>query len=133
MGADIDLAMARREAERDMRDRCRVFRLVKGSVLDEATGEYPTGEQTIYEGKARLKSPRMTAREVDAGSQLQVVTSTELQVPVDAEDLVAGSVVEMTACPDRPKQVGRRFKVVGPFDGTQTTKLRYRVEAADGR
>ncbi|UOQ60382.1 DUF6093 family protein [Leucobacter rhizosphaerae] len=139
VGADIDLMMARREAERNMRDRCRVTRISKGTALDEDTGKYPNVSTVIYEGaggaggKARLKHPRMAAKEVDAGSQLLVSTSLELQVPVASEDFAAGDVVEMTACPDRPNQVGRKFKVIGPFDGSQTTALRYRVEAFDGR
>lgn len=139
VAADIDLRMARREAERAMRDRCRVTREVPGTVLDEDTGTYPNVTTDVYggadgaTGKARLKHPRMAAKEVDAAGQLLVATSLELQVPVSTPDFAAGDVVEMTACPDRPNQVGRRFKIVGPFDGSQTTALRYRVEVFDGR
>ena len=133
MGADIDLLMARREAERDMRDKCKVTRTSKGTEFNEVTGEYPTVVATIYEGKSRLKSPRVAAKQADAGSQLLIATFTEIQLPVHSDDLFVGDVVEMIACPDRPNQVGRKFTVMGPFDGTQTTSLRYRVEVFDGR
>lgn len=133
MGADIDLRMGRVEAERDMRDRCKVTRSVTSDVLDEDTGTYPVVEMTVYEGKCRLKQPRMSAKEIDAAGQLLVSTSLELQVPVDTDDFAAGDIAEMVKSPDRPRQVGRQFKVVGPFDGSQTTKLRYRVEAFDER
>lgn len=133
MGADIDLLMARREAERDMRDKCKVTRESQGTVLNEVTGEYQTIVSTIYEGKSRLKSPRAAAKQADAGSQLLIATSTEIQLPAQSDDLLVGDVVEMTACPDRPNQIGRKFTVMGPFDGTQTTSLRYRVEVFDGR
>lgn len=137
VGADIDLKMARREAERSMRDRCRVVRRAKSAVLDENTGIYPTVESVVYgaagAGKARLKHPRTTAKNVEAGSQLLVEAMLELQVPVSSPDFWAGDVVEITASPDRPNQVGRKFKVVGPFDGSQTTSLRYRLEVFDGR
>lgn len=133
VGADIDLRMGRVEAERDMRDRCKVVRISKGPELDEITGLYPDVETVIYEGKCRLKQPRMSAKEIDAAGQLLVATSLELQVPVDSDDFAAGDVASMTVCPDRPRQVGRRFTIVGPFDGSQTTKLRYRVEAFDER
>lgn len=122
-----------------MRDRCKVTRAAPGTLLDEITGTYPNITTIVYggedgaTGKSRLKHPRMTAKEVDAAGQLLVATSLELQVPVDTADLKPGDLVEMTACPDRPNQIGRRFKIVGPFDGSQTTALRYRVEAFDGR
>lgn len=125
--------MARREAESGMRDACKATVLVKSEVLDEDTGEYPMVPRTIYEGKARLKHPRSMAQAKDAGSQLVVMTSMEIQIPVDSDDLPAGCVVEITRCPDRPRQVGREFSVVGPFDGSQTTALRYRIEVSDER
>ena len=133
VGADIDLRMGRVEAERDMRDRCKVTRSVVSDVLDEDSGTYPTVETTVYEGKCRLKQPRMAAKELEAAGQLLVSTSLELQVPVDSDDFAAGDIAQMVRSPDRPRQVGRSFKVIGPFDGSQTTKLRYRVEAFDER
>lgn len=133
MGADIDLVMARREAERAMRDSCKVTRTVKGSTFNEATGSYPSTTTTVYEGKCRLKHPRMAAKDVEAGSQLLVMSALELQVPVAADSFHAGDAVEITGAPDRPAQAGRLFTIAAPFDGTQTTSLRYRVEAADGR
>lgn len=133
MAADIDLRMARGEAERGMRDRCTVSRTTVSSTLDQETGTYPEISVEVYSGRARLKHPRMAAKHVEAGSQLLVETMLELQVPVATDDFAAGDVVEITASPDRPNQVGRRFKVVGPFDGSQTTALRYRIEVFDGR
>ncbi len=132
MAADIDLLMSRREAERAMRDTCKVTRATVGT-LNEATGKRPTTVSTVYTGKGRLKHPRVIAKDAEAGSQLLAMSSLEIQVPVSAAGFEAGDVVEMTSCPDRPAQVGRRFRVVAPFDGTQTTSLRYRVEVDDGR
>lgn len=133
MGADIDLQMSRREAEQGMRDTAKVMRIADSTVLDEETGNYVPVVTEVYLGKSRLKHPRTLAKQVDAGSQLLVESNLELQVPVDTDDFESGDVVEITACPDRPKQVGRKFKIVGPFDGSQTTALRYRVVVFDGR
>lgn len=133
MGADIDLRLARREAERDMRDKIKVTRASGTKTWNETTGEWAETEDTIYSGKGRLKSPRSAARSVEAGAQLIVVSHTEIQLPVDSDDLRAGDIALITECPDRPKQVGRRFRIVGPFDGSQTTALRFRVEAVDPR
>lgn len=116
-----------------MRDTCKVTRTVKGSTFNEATGSYDSTTATVYEGKCRLKHPRMAAKDVEAGSQLLVATMLEIQVPVAADSFRAGDVVTITGSPDRPAQAGRLFTVVASFDGTQTTSLRYRIEAADGR
>lgn len=132
MAADIDLVMSRREALRDMRDVCTVKR--DGvRTFNDTTGHWTNSPTSVYSGACRVKSPRSVSSQGDAGSQLMVVTSTEVQFPVTAADLVAGDVVEITASPDRPSQVGRKFKIIAPFDGTQSTSLRYRVEVADGR
>lgn len=137
MATDIDLRMARREAERAMRDRCTVTRERKSDVFDEETGTYPVVQDVVYgeagKGRARLKNPRTVARPHESASHLTVSTQLEIQVPVDSEDFEPGDILEMTACPDRPRQVGRKFRVIGPFDGTQTTALRYRVEVHDAR
>lgn len=116
-----------------MRDICKVVRETRSGTLNEATGVFPITSTTVYEGKSRLKHPRVIAKEADAGSQLITLSSLEIQVPVATAGFEPGDIVEMTTCPDRPAQVGRRFKVIAPFDGTQTTSLRYRVEAVDVR
>lgn len=115
-----------------MRDKCKVTRETRGA-FNESTGEHAVTVTEVYVGKCRLKHPRMTAKDVEAGSQLLAVSSLEVQVPVSAAGFRAGDVVEMTSTPDRTAQAGRKFTVLAPFDGTQTTSLRYRIEAADER
>lgn len=132
VGADIDLVMARREAERAMRDEVKVTRTVIG-VINESTGNPSTTTTSIYQGKGRLKHPRASAKDIEAGAQLLAISALEVQVPVSTAGFTSGDIVEITKSPDRPAQIGRKFKILAPFDGTQTTSLRYRIEATDER
>lgn len=127
------LESGRRMAESRMTDSCKVFRLVKATVPDEETGNYPVTEEVAYSGACRVKHPSTAGKDADAGSQLIVVSQVEVHLPVDAVGVLPGDTVEITASPTRPDQVGRRFTIDGPFDGSQTTALRYRIEVADGR
>lgn len=126
------LSMGRRMAESRMTDSCAVTR-AGSPVFNETTGEYTSTAASVYSGKCRIKHPTTAGRDVDAGSQLLAVGELELHVPVGSAVFAPDDVVTISACPTRPDQVGRKFTVVSRFDGSQTTALRYRVEAADGR
>ena len=127
------LDLGRTMAESRMSDACTVSR-GPADVLDPVTDAWvPNPAASVYSGKCRVKHPTTAGRDVDAGSQLVAVGELELHVPVGSAVFAPDDVVTITACPTRPDQVGRKFTVVSRFDGSQTTALRYRVEAADGR
>ena len=126
------LGMGRRMALSRMTDSCAISR--PGTpVFDEATGEYTSSTVSVYSGACRVKHPTAVARGVDAGSELLVVSQLELHLPVSAVGVRAGDVVSITGSVTRGEQVGRLFRVVAPFDGSQSTALRFRIEAADER
>ena len=125
------LNMGRRMAVSRMTDTCAVTR-VGAKTLNEATGTYSSSVVTVFTGACRIKSGSGVSQ-ADAGSELVVVSQVELHLPVDAVGVLPGDVVEITGSSTRVDQVGRVFKVVAAFDGSQTTALRYRVEVADGR
>lgn len=127
------LGMGRAMAESRMTDSCKVFRLEKSSVMDEATGKYPTVEVEIYAGKCRVKHPTVAGKDADTGSQLVVVSQVEVHLPLNAVGVLPSHTVRITASSTRPDQVGREFTVAAPFDGSQTTALRFRVSTADSR
>lgn len=135
LGDDIaaHLPLMRAQAESRMSDSCKVFRLIKSSVIDEDTGTYPTVEQVAYSGQCRVKHPSTAAKDANSGSQLVVISQSEIHLPLSAVGVLPADLVEITACPTRPDQVGRLFTIAAPFDGSQTTALRYRVEVADAR
>ena len=126
------LDMGRRMAESRMTDSC-VIRRDGGAVFDEATGEYAPSFVDVYSGPCRLKWPTTGARAADAAGQLVVVESVELHLPVSAVGVEPQDAVEVSGSLTRPDLAGRVFTVVGAFDGSGTTALRYRVEAADAR
>lgn len=126
------LGMGRKLAEARMTDQCRVTR-PGPKVWDEAAGQNVHLPVTVYEGPCRVKHPTVAAAEVDAGSQLLTVSALQVHFPVDAVEVRSGDAVEITTSPTRPAETGRKFRVVSEFDGSQTTALRFRVEAFDGR
>lgn len=125
------LGMGRRMAESRMTDTVTVTR-PGGKTWNESQGEWTITPVTAYSGKARIKHGG-SPRDVEAGSQLLAVGQIEVHVPAGTAAFRPDDTVTVTGCVTRPDQVGRVFTVVAPFDGSQTTALRYRVEAADGR
>lgn len=126
------LGLGRRMAESRMTDTCKVVRAVQGA-FNESTGKRQVTLTEVYSGPCRVKHPTTAAKPAEAGSQLLVMSALEVHLPVTATGVRAEDVVEITASATRAEQAGRRFKIVAPFDGSQTTALRFRVEVADGR
>ena len=119
LGYDIAQALPglRAEAESRMDDLIRTTR-AGTKVWDEDSGAWVTAEVVVYEGKARIKRSNELSSDV---------------VPVGSPAFAPNDLIEIAACTSRPDQVGRVFVVSAPFDGSQTTAVRYRVEVADGR
>lgn len=126
------LASGRRMAESRMTDTISVSRAGE-RVWDEDAGEWTTSPVTVYSGAARIRHNPGRAVDSDAGSQLMAVGSLEVHMPVGSAVLRQDDEVTVTGCPTRPDQVGRVFIVTAPFDGSQTTAVRYRVESFDAR
>lgn len=134
LGYDIALALPglQAEAESRMNDRIKTTR-AGSKTWDEEAGDWVTAPVTVYEGKARIKRPNDLSTDAEAGSQLIAIGRLQMHVPVGSAPFAPDDLIEVTACPTRPDQVGRKFYVVAPFDGSQLTAVRYRVEVADGR
>lgn len=134
LGYDIAQALPglRAEAESRMDDLIKVTRGVE-KVWDEDSGQWETTEAVVYEGKARVKRPNDMSIDAEAGSQLITVGRPQVHVPVGSPVFAPNDQIEIMACLSRPDQVGRKFVVAAPFDGSQTTAVRYRVEVTDGR
>lgn len=127
------LGMGRRMAEARMGDTITVTR-GGGDWLNRETDEYEHVEPvTVYAGSARIRHASGKPGDVEAGSQLLAVGTIELHVPVGTATFLPDDLATVTGCPTRPDQVGREFTVTAPFDGSQTTAVRYQVEVFDGR
>ena len=126
------LGMGRRMAESRMTDTISVTRPGE-KTWDEGAGEYVSTPVDVYSGAARVRHDSGRPGDVEAGSQLLTLGSLEVHVPVGSASLQPDDQIMVTACPTRPDQVGRVFIVIAPFDGSQTTAVRYKVEVFDGR
>lgn len=126
MAADIDLVLARREAERRMRD---------GVTVGRFEMERPPGsldqelvlKETFYTGKARVKFPSAAAWNlVPAGQQL-AQTNIVVSLPSGSPPVPTGALVRVDSSGDDEALVGRMFRVKGPAQAGQTTAHRYPV------
>jgi len=126
------LDSGRRMAESRMTDKCAVTR-PGVRTWNENKGEWSDTPVSVYSGVCRLKHSTSMGRDVEAASQLLTVGTLELHVPVGTAVFEPDDLVTISASATRADQVGRKFRVVSPFDGTQTTAIRYKVEVFDGR
>ena len=126
------LGLGRALAESRMTDTVNATRAGE-KEWDEEAGEHVAAVISVYTGPARIKHASSTPKDVEAGSQLLTVGQLEVHVPVGSPVFEADDLITVTACPTRADQVGRVFVVIAPFDGSQTTAVRYRVEVSDGR
>lgn len=126
------LSAGRAMAEARMTDSCVVTRKTSGT-WDEDAGDYVDADIEIYSGVCRIAFTASTPANINAGSALQSLGQLEIHVPVNAEIFAPDDVVTISQSGTRPDQVGRKFFIVAPFDGSQTTALRYKVEASDAR
>lgn len=126
------LGMGRKMAESRMLDQCRVTR-PGPKVWDEDAGQHVQVPALIYSGACRVKHPTTAAKPTEQGSQLLVESSIEVHIPIDSCPLMPGDTITVVGSETRPTQTARAFRVTAPFDGSQTTALRYRVVAADVR
>lgn len=124
------LESGRRMAESRMTDECVVVRAGE-EVWDEEQGTYLPGTVQIYSGRCRIRHGSGSPVDDQPGGMRVAVGKIEIHVPVGTTPFAPSDVVAVTASSTRPDQVGREFTVQGPFDGSQTTALRYVVEVAD--
>ncbi len=127
------LGLGRALAETRMLDACTITRETGGDTFNEDTGTRAKTTVLVFTGKCRVKHSGTAPKDTEAQSQLLTEVSTEVHVPLGVADVRAGDLVTITASPTRPDQIGRRYKVSAPFDGSQTTAVRLRVEAFYGR
>ncbi len=126
MGADIDLVMARREAERRMRTvvTAGVFERIRSAGSLDLT---LTLVEKLYEGKARVKFPAASAYLAAPAGQQIAQTNIVVSLPSGSALLPTGTLVRVDSSEDDGALVGRLFRVKGPAQAGQTTAHRYPV------
>lgn len=125
---DAELAEHRADAESLMVDFGRALRL-GAPVYDEETQESTSPEVELFEGRCKIRSRDMQSGTRQVGDRTAVLSQVVLHVPVDTPPLDPEDIWEMRSVgPLSISAVGRRYKVVGPFEKTWARDRRYEVE-----
>lgn len=107
-----DLSSARAAIEALMIDEVRVYVEHSGEGIDEQTGETLTTEETIYQGKGKVKRERTRAQEGREGGADTYVSRASIGIPVDSPAVPIGAYVEVLGAVRDPSLVGRKYLVV---------------------
>lgn len=118
-----------------MTTQVRITRL-KEITLDTTTlnlTDTDPSDDLVYEGPARIRTlmSRVTIRDVEG----QVLAAQELtmSLPVATSGSIkAGDSVIVTASPEDPALIGRRYRIRGLFSQSQATAHRFPIEELDG-
>lgn len=128
--AGIDLALARRESESEMRERCTITRpgTGQGPWSDETLSYGAPPDVVVYTGKCKLRFTGARARRRGAVDQLFVEQGPTLSLPVlTSVGIAKDDRVELTASPDDLALVGRIVWVDADRAQTNATSRRIPV------
>lgn len=132
MRGKMMLARGRKRAIERMDSWCVISR--PGSrVWDEDAGVWVFQPVTVYEGICRLVGGSFQGKKADVAGQLIVVTSPEIHLPANTVGVAPGDDVTIISCESRPDIAGSTYTIREPFEGTQVTALRFRIEADNER
>jgi hypothetical protein len=119
------VARGRAAAERLMVDTCTIKRPTGMSGTDPVTETYAAAH---YTGACRVVTREVDAITPDAGEREATVLRLRVDLPATTSDVRVGDVVTVTASTYDAQLVGRSFRVVAPFHGSQKTARRVPVE-----
>lgn len=127
---DVQAALPglRAAAESLMVDSCVVGRKTSGGVLNEETGEYEPGFESVYEGPCKLKAAAVQAQDVDAQSQLLIIQQQTLSLPVAGSEGVRPGMVARVTLRNDPDVGVVEVRVVAPHQQTFSSARRFPVE-----
>lgn len=124
--AGIDLRLARREAERELTDWCRIVREGE-QQFNEDTGRWERAREIVYDGPCALRNAG-SPRELMVGGVPVDTFDYTLKVPVAGTGhLQSDDVAEITASRNDPSNVGRKVRVKAHRSVTHTTVRRLPV------
>lgn len=130
--ADIDLALARREAESEMRDTCTIVDPDgTSSVWNEETLQYDEVPATIYTGKCKVRFGNVGIRQGEQADQLFMQQDATLSLPISAPGSAAVAkdhIVTITASATDDALVGVKFKVGAARRHSNATSRRFPIE-----
>ncbi|ANJ26816.1 DUF6093 family protein [Agromyces aureus] len=128
--ADIDLLLARREAESEMRDKCIIVDPAGSKTWNAATLQYDVTPLTIYTGKCKVRFGKVGVRQGEQAGQIFIDQDATLSLPMTApgsagvrkdhvatitesatDDALVGVVLKVGAARRQSNATSRRFPV----------------------
>jgi hypothetical protein len=127
----VGLTEGRQLAEALMTDTCTVSTWTGRSVQNETTGAQSKVYAVDFTSKCKVqrRSQNQTS-EPEVGGRRLAVDEVEIHLPVSAEQVVEGQVIEVTAvgAGSDARLVGRKFVVSSPMNKTHATATRLSVK-----
>lgn len=118
------------QAESMMTARCRIRRPT-GEATDPDSGEVTNTyrDPDVYLGKCKLQDSGAQARDVESGASTVTITPLEVHIPVSAESVAVGDLIETLEDEDT---VLRTFRAEQPHRKTWQTAQRLPVTELEG-
>lgn len=128
--ADIDLLLARREAESEMRDQCTIVDPEGDKVWNPETLQYDVTPATIYTGKCKLRFGKVGVRQGEQAGQIFIEQDATLSLPIGAAGSAAvrkDHVATITASATDDALVGVKLTIKAPRRQSNATSRRFPV------
>lgn len=118
----------RAQAESLMVDTCAITRPGGRGEYDPDTHTYGAAtDTTVYTGACRVRAD-LDPGDVDFGGGPVTLTTALVSIPIDADQVLQGDTVTITAAVNDPQLVGRTFTVRAVLAQTHATARRLRCE-----
>lgn len=137
MNRRAGLKRARRAAERNMSDRCKVERPTGAAITDQGTGKVTRAMTLIYpvgseDGRCEVKQSEGQANTPSSGGYRFTAQGSVVKLPVGAGPGQVNDVITMLESAFDPNLPGTVYRVVEIAKATAASSQRLRVEEITG-
>ena len=133
MSADSALMVARARALSRMVDTCAITRPGSGGTYDPVTDTYSGSTTPVYSGACFVQERRIQNPEASSGGgDFPVAEALTLKLPSDSPACQVADIVVISAAPDHPNDVGRRYRITSVNPATQKKSRDYQMSTVIG-
>jgi hypothetical protein len=137
MNRRAGLKRARRAAERNMTDRCRIDRPTGRETLDPVTNKVTRQSERVYPldgevGRCEVKQSEGQATHPNSGEYRFTIQGSVLKLPVGAGPVKVNDVVTIEHAEFNPALAGTVYRVVELSNQSAASSQRVRIEEPTG-
>lgn len=132
MSQESAVRAGRQAAERNMIDKCQVWRMLPG-VEDPITGIPSSPRVLIYEGRCKLGGDRPYEQKPEVGGALVVIQRFTIHLPWSSGPFFPGDLAVVTESRLQPNMVGNEYRIAGPDERSAQTAQRMFVDLAENK